>query len=557
MGVSKKIRELNRYREIVNTLVRSGFGYMVKELGLASAIRLIRRDDEPDPAGMSIAARLRVLLEDLGPTFVKLGQIASTRPDLLPPDIISELEKLQDRAHPFSFEEAAQIIEEDLGAPPAQLFSRFDKTPIAAASIGQVYRAVLPDGTGVAVKVQRPNIRKVIETDLDILAELARLAENRLSWAQTYRVGDMVKEIAKALRQELDYEKEARNTAKSAAACAALPYVKIPRVYPSYSSKRVMTMEFIEGIKLAERNKLIGAGYDLKQIAERFATALLHMILIEGHFHGDPHPGNVLVLPGERISFIDFGMVGKLSPEMKRHFAAFVIALRNQSTDGIIRAIRKMGLVPEDADLEELRSDVDELRDQYYKMPLHQVRVAEAVNDLFSVAFRHNIRIPAELTLLGKTLLTMEGVVTALDPEFSVFAIAEPFGKRLFLERLDPRNAIRSWLEDASGYADWLHELPSRLMPLSDIARKGKIGLEITAPELESALNKLEKLGNRFSFSIILLSFSIIMLGLIVGSSLGNQSAILRNIPAVEIGFVIATLMFVWLLAAIFRSGKF
>ncbi|MDF2657944.1 MAG: hypothetical protein K0Q94_735 [Paenibacillus sp.] len=557
MDVGKKLRHLHRYQEIARAFVRNGFGYVAKELGLPETLPYLRRKSQEPSPGKTLSERIRLFLEELGPTFVKLGQIASTRPDLIPPELIVELERLQDRVAPFPFEQAARIIEEELGAPLSRLFAEFEETPMAAASIGQVYRALLPDGAAVAVKVQRPNIRTVIETDLDILTELAKLAEHRMEWARSYRLADMMEEMAKALLKELDYEAEARNTEKCAAICSKLRYIRIPGVYRKLSSKKVLTMEFVDGIKLSDQQRLLEAGCDRKLLAERYATTILHQVLIDGFFHGDPHPGNVLALPDGKLALLDFGMVGKLSPEMKHHFASFVIALRNQSTSGVIRAIFRMGLVPDETDLQELRADVDEMRDKYYKVPLKEVSMGEAVNDLFALALRHNIRIPADLTLLGKTFLTMEGVVTALDPSFSIFDVAEPFGRRLLLERFDPRRAASAWLRHIPDYVDMLNELPMRLRDLMTLARKGKIGLEVTAPDLEWMMKKMDRIVNRISFSIVLLSFCIIMVGLMIALSMGNPDTVLWKIPVIEIGFGFALIMFGWLFIAIFRSGRF
>lgn len=292
-------------------------------------------------------------------------------------------------------------------------------------------------------------------------------------------------------------------------------------------------------------------------LAERVVQAIFHQILIEGFFHGDPHPGNILALPGEVIVFMDFGMVGRLTPEMKYHFASLVIAMMHQSTDGVIKAITRMGLVPDDVNMQQLRSDVDQLRGNYYDVPLSQVSLGEAVNDLFSVAYQHHIQIPADLTLLGKTLLTIEGMVEKLDPELSIIKVAEPFGRQLLKERYHPKKVAEHVLNHLVEYGEILTQLPKHVQELTSVMKKGKIRMEITIPELDLFLTKLDRISNRLSFSIVLLSFSIIMVGLIIGSALSRQSTLLWNIPAIEIGFGVAILMFLWLLYSIFKSGRF
>ncbi len=557
MSAGKRIRQLQRYRTIASAFARNGLGYVYHEMGLTEKLQFFRSEERKGIQGKSVGERIRLLLEELGPTFVKLGQIASTRPDLIPSHILSELERLQDNVPAFSYREASKIIEQELGAPIESLFLQFSKVPLAAASIGQVYRAVLKDGTAVAVKVQRPDIHALIETDLDILAEWARLAENRLDWARNYRLRDIVDELGRALRAELDYGTEARNAEKFANQRKTWKHVHVPAIYWDYCTKRVLTMGYIEGIKLSDMEKLDRAGLERRLLAERFATVIFHQVLVEGFFHGDPHPGNVLALKDGSLVLLDFGMVGRLTPEMKKHFASFVIALRNQSSKGVIRAISNMGVVPEAVNKDLLYADVDEMREKYYNVPLNQISLGEAVQDLFAVAFRHQIRIPTELTLLGKTLLTMEGVVSALDPTFSVFDVAEPFGKKLFLERLDPIQMLKTWIEDVPEYMDLLREVPLGLKQLSSLMRKGQVRVEVAVPQLDALMKKMDRISNRLSFSIVLLSLSIVMVGLIIGAALSHSQTMLWRVPIIEIGFVIALLMFLWLIYAIFRSGRF
>ncbi|GAX89168.1 2-polyprenylphenol 6-hydroxylase [Effusibacillus lacus] len=557
--IGKRMRHISRYRDIALALVRHGFGIVVEEIGFAHLLsfpqRLLAEPKERD--GKKIGERIRLVLQDLGPTFVKLGQIASTRPDLIPEDIVRELVKLQDRVPPFSFPEVCEIVQQELGGKVEEIFHHFDEFPLAAASIGQVHRATLHSGEDVAVKVQRPNIINVIESDLEIIQDLAILAEHRLEWAERYQIRDMVEEFSKSLRAELDYTIEGRNSEKISNQFRNDPKIYVPKVFWDYSTKKVLTMEYIEGVKFNEPEKLIEKGYNQKLLAERLANAIFRQIFIEGFFHGDPHPGNVLVLQGEVIAFMDFGMVGRLTPEMKYHFSSLVIALMRQSTEGVIKAILRMGIVPDDVNMAQLRKDVENLKEKYYGVPLSQLSLGEAVNDLFAAAFQHRIRIPADLTLLGKTLLTVEGVVEKLDPDFSILDIAEPFGRQLLKERIHPKTVAEILWKHAAEYGEFLSNLPGNIKELKSLIKRGRLRLEIDIPELDLFLRKLERISNRLSFSIVLLAFSIIMVGIIIGSSLGRQTTLLWKIPAIEIGFAVATLMFLWLLYSIFKSGRF
>lgn len=557
--IGRRIRHINRYREVASVFARHGFGLILEEMGLINLLslpkRIFRVEEEVDPR--TLGERLRKALEELGPTYVKLGQIASTRPDILPDYLINELEKLQDQVPPFAFSEASKIIEAELGAHPSEIFKVFNESPIAAASIGQVHYGILKSGEEVAVKVQRPSIAQTIETDLEILLDLAGLAERRLEWAQHYHIQEMVNEFARSLRNELDYTIEGRNAEKIRKQFAGDSMIRIPRVHWDYSKKRVLTLEFIRGVKLNQPEILEQLGYNRKILAENLIKAMFKQILIKGFFHGDPHPGNIFVLPGEVISFIDFGMIGRLSPDMKYNFASLVIGMMRQKTEDMIDAVFEMGIVPEDIDRKKLVRDVDLLREKYLDVPLSQVHLGEAVNDLFNIAFQHRILIPADLVLLGKSLLSLEGIVERLDPDISIVDIAEPFGRELLKERFNPTIlADKAW-HNVKDYTNLFIELPRQLKALMQMLQRGRTRVEIAIPELENFLRKLDRISNQISFSIILLSFSIIMSGLVVASALGRQPLIFWHIPAIEAGFVIAAVMFFLLIFSIFRSGRF
>ncbi|OBR67645.1 ABC transporter [Paenibacillus oryzae] len=555
--LANKFRHLIRYRTIVGALTRNGFGYVADGLNNKGKSWRAKDGEMDHPSVDLLGKRIRLMLEELGPTFVKLGQIASTRPDLFPGGVIEELKRLQDHVKPFSYSEVVNIVESELKSPVSTLFKSFSEEPLASASIGQVHRAVLKSGDQVIVKIQRPDIHKTIGVDLEILTEWARISEMKMSWAKHYHLRDAVEELSNALLDELDYMKEARNAEKLKAR-NTLAYIHIPDVYWEFTTRRVLTMEFVKGIPFSEPARLREAQLDTKQLANRFATSIFSQILELGFFHADPHPGNVMALPDGRVAFLDFGMVGRLPEHLKNHFASFVIALRNQSTRGVIRAISRMGVVPDDIDQSKLFDDVDELRQKYYQVPLNQVSVGVAVQDLFQVAYRHRIRIPNEMTMLGKAMLTMEGVATSLDPEISVVDVAEPFGAKLFLNRLNPIRMGKQVMEEVPELVDAVQELPGSVKRLMKLVRQGKLRIEADSPQLGELLNKLDRLFNRLAFSIVLLALSIVMLGLIIGAAIsGTVSPIMGKIPVIEVGFAIAFLMFLWLIYAIFRSGRF
>jgi len=559
MLIGRQIRHMNRYREIASALIRHGFGFVVEETELFQALslpaRLFRGAREIERK--SVGERLRYVIQELGPTFVKLGQLASTRADALPADIVSELAKLQDQVGPFPYAVARNIVASELGRPLEDVFAEFDPEPAAAASIGQVHLGRLRTGERVAVKIQRPGIAPAIRTDLEILRNLAAIAEQRFEWARRYQLQGIVGELGKSLLQELDYSVEGRNADLIAKQFKRDDTVRVPTVYWPYTSKRVLVMEYLEGVKVARLEQLDAEGLNRKTLADRILKALFHQMFVEGLFHADPHPGNLLAMPDGAVAFLDFGMVGRLTPAMKESFSDLIIALMRQSTDGIMKAVLHMGLLAEDVDLDALRRDVDELRDKYYGVPFGEISLGEAVTDLLDTAHRHQVRIPPDFVLLGKALLTVEGVVVALDPEIAIVTVAEPFGLKLLKERLHPKKlAQRAWRE-ASDYGETLLRLPGQASELLRLAKSGRARLEISVPELDAFLRKLDRIGNRLSFSIVMLSFSIVMAGLIIGSSLSRRPTVLWNVPAIEIGFGIAMLMLGWLLLAIFKSGRF
>ena len=554
----KRIRHIKRYRDVAKVLTRHGFGFFVEEMGLLHMLslpkRLFTNTEEID--SMTVGERIRQVIEELGPTYVKIGQIASTRADIIPEEILKELEKLQDNVPSFSFEQVTRIIEEELGSPMKEVFSWIDEGAIAAASIGQVHRAQLRTGELVAVKVQRPQIKAMIETDLEILLDLATLAEHRMERMERLQLRDVVEEFAKSLRNELDYSIEARNAEKIAKQFKKDPTIHIPAIYWDYSTRTVLTMEFVEGLKLnqfEEEKK----GYDRKVIAEQLVRAIFHQVLIEGFFHADPHPGNIFLLQGGVVSFIDFGMVGRLTLEMKQNFASLVIGMMRQSTESMIKVILRMGIVPDEVNLPLLTNDVDELREKYMDVPMSRISLGESISDLFKVVFRHRIRIPSDFTLLAKCLLTLEGVVEKLDPQLSIMDMAEPFGIRLLKERYRASTiAGRIW-HNLTDYSDLLVDLPKQMKDLMRNLVRGRIRLEVSVPELDIFLRKLDRITNQISFSIVLLSFSIVMAGIVIASALGHQPTLLWHIPAIEVGFSMVALMLLWLFISIFKSGKF
>ncbi|SFE34925.1 ABC1 kinase family protein [Alteribacillus iranensis] len=558
MSLTQSLKHANRYRKIAATLARHGFGYILQEVGLFHVLSLPKRltADPGDTNLHSIGRRLRRVLEELGPTFIKLGQLISTRKDIFPPSIIEELEKLQDDVSSFPFEQVKQIIESDLGYSLEDIFADFQEVPLAAASIGQVHVATLHDGRKTAVKVSRPHIKDTIETDIDILRDLAKLFTQRFHWARFYRLQDLVEEYVDAIRDETDYYVEARNTEKMKTIMKDCPHIVIPEVMNEYCSRRVLTMTFIDGIKLSHMDE---EHTDINKplLARSLINAFLHQVLIHGFFHSDPHPGNIIFVDRETASFIDFGQISRLNKTMRAQFIDFVIAMTRKQPSKVANSIFEMADVPNELDSDQLEEDVEYLLEKYYDRPLQDVRFGEAVNDIFFTAQRYELQIYKEYTMLAKALITLESVIEYLDPDLSIVEVAEPYGKMLAKEKLNPKDTLQKWWEESQKQKEYLFDLPRELRDTLAKLNKGHVGVEMQIPKINIFLNKLDRISNRLSFSIILLAFSIIMVGLIIGSTFGDSSSPLVRLPVIEVGFIVSFLLFLWLLYAIFKSGRF
>ena len=545
-------RRFRRYRQIINVLVKNGFGGLLESLKLR---RISRRRRQPiDSVPSPRAKRLRLALEELGPTFIKVGQMLSTRADIAPADIFQELQRLQDQVPPVSAEEVVSVIESELKSPVEAIFSDLDGTPIAAASIGQVHRAQLKTGEKVVVKVQRPNIRKVIEEDIDILRTLAGLAERHLPDADLYDPVGVVNEFAKYIRQELDYTLEGRNMERFARNFADDDTVYIPKVYWSLTSGRVLTMERIDGIKVSQVEELRRSGFDTKRIAVKGAEVYLKQIFIHGFFHGDPHPGNIFVMPGEVIGLMDFGIVGRLSPEMTARLNNALIAIARKDSDRITEEILQIDEVSEDADIDDLKRDMAELVDKYYGASLNQIQISELVHEIGEISAKYRIRTNHQLSLLGKVLAGIEGVGRQLDPDFNLAPLIEPFVEHLIAQRLSLGEMLKKSAQVAKDYADLMAALPQDLRAVLEKARSGKLRIEFKHVGLENLVPELERSTSR-------LAFAMIIAALVVGSAMVMQSDVVPPVFGIPMGIIIGALGYfvaaisgLWLLVTIIRN---
>ncbi|MFA6621601.1 MAG: AarF/ABC1/UbiB kinase family protein [Candidatus Caldatribacteriota bacterium] len=551
-------KNINRLRQIINILIEYGFDYFVKQLGLIKLPTKSEKILKLKPSKIDqtpLPMRVRLTLEELGPTFVKLGQILSTRPDIIPLKYIKELEKLQDKVPPFAYAQVEQIVHKELGANVSELFQSFEEKPFASASLGQVHKAILKeDKVKVVVKVQRPDMEKIIETDLDILFHLTRLAERHIPESRLYDPVGVAEEFAKTIRMELDYGTEGRNAERFRKNFEEEKTIYIPKVYWELSSKRILTMEYIDGIKINHLKELEEAGYDRKKLAENGAKSFMKQMLIDGFFHADPHPGNILVMENEIIGFMDFGMTGKIDEETKEKYVNLLIAVLESNSNKILTEILNLGFTSQETiDTRSLKTDIADLLDQYYDKALKEIKLGEFITHLVQISIKYHIKMPAELALLGKSLLTIEGIGLALDPDFNLTEIAKPYVKDIILERKSPQHLLLKLSNDLSEFYNLMFLIPKQLSKTLKKMEEGIFKLELQHRGLENLINALDKATNRLSYSLILVAI-IIGSSLIMQTEKGPQ---FMGFPVIGvIGFLISGILGLGLVIMILRSGK-
>ncbi len=553
----RRIRHLKRYREIAQVFIRHGFGELadIPELQpyLALPRRLLRRWRQEAPP-LGAPRRLRLALEELGPTFIKLGQVLSTRPDLIPPAYITELAKLQDTVPPAEWEPVRAQIEAELGAPLEKLFTTFDPTPIAAASLAQVHTATLPDGSDVVVKVQRPNIEATIETDVEILFDLARLLQARTPLGKLYDLPEIAEEFATTLRAELDFYREGHNADRFRANFSDESFLYIPQVYWDYTTRRVLTLERIYGIKIDDIEALDATGHDRHRIALHTVRMIVKEVLEDGFFHADPHPGNFVVMPGETIGAMDFGMVGYLGQRERAESIRLYVVAVQLDAEGIVNQLIRMGATTERVDRAGLQRDVARMLRKYQGLPLKAINTSEVIEEAMSITFRHHLHMPSEYWLLGKTLGMMEGVGLKLDPDFDVFAVSEPYVRRFVWQMASPRSWGPPLLKGASGWVELLGLIPRIGAQLLVRAEQGDLEFTVNVGELDRALARLDRLGNRLSISMLLAALIVGLALLIPAFRLVEQGGWATML--VVLGFAGASLLSLWLIFSIWRSRK-
>jgi len=503
-------KNLQRLREILGVVAKWGFGDLVARLELENSVERTRnlvlwRRNREAAVHYTTEERIRLAFEELGPTFVKLGQILATRPDLIPMSLVLELRRLQDDVPPFDGAVARRQVEESLGRPIEQVFSRFDERPLAAASVAQVHRARLHAGDEVVVKVRRPALEAIVRTDLEIMRSLASLVEQNAPELRQWRPVAIVEEFQRALSREVDLTNEAFHLVRFAANFADDRQVHVPKVYLDASSEAVLTVEYIDGIKMSDLPGLERAGIDRKRLAATGVEFCLKQVFEHGFFHADPHPGNLFVLPGGVIAPIDMGMMGTLEPELVDALLELLVGILLRDADKIVRLLFRLGLIDDRVEVPTMRRDVKELIDRYWAVPIGELDVATLIGRLFEMLQRHHVVMPSELLLIGKALATVDGMARELDPELDPLRAIRPYVLKQYLKRLaDPRWLARDVVDAGRNWLEAVSAVPGDLRAITRDLRHGDLRLRTRVEGIEALVREQGRSANRSAMAMVL-----------------------------------------------------
>ncbi len=554
--IGRGYRHAGRYRQILTVFIKYGFGELIELLRVGHYIdigwQLISRRDREQATKLSRAERVRLAFEELGPTFIKLGQILSTQPGLIPIDIATELARLQDSVPACGFAPIQGVLEQELGAPLDKAFLSIDKIPLASASIAQVYAARLPDGEEVAVKVQRPGIQKTVEVDLEIMLYLATLMENYIEEVAPHKPSAIVEEFARVLEKELDFSIEATNIEQFASLFANDHTIHIPEIIKEKTTARVLMMEYIQGVKLSDIERLQREGYDPEKITVRIADIMFTQIFRHGFFHADPHPGNIFILPGNVICMLDFGMVGSVDVRRREIFVDLIDGLARKNVPYVTQALLRLTTWERKPDTDALSIDITEFMGRHLFKPLKELEIGKGLQDLLELLASNKLRLPPNIFLMTKAFGTLEGISKKLNPDIDLISHAAPFVARVKLGRFSPQRITTSMMRIATDWHTFTQQFPNDLLEITRLLKNDNLTLKVDHKGLKPLISKYDQISNRISFAIIIAA-------LLLGSAL----IITAKIPPLVFGFSVlglvgftgAAVLGLWLLVAVLWKG--
>jgi len=557
----KTYRSAKRLQEIINVFIKHGFGQIIDQIHLGRFITLKKRLRSFGTWTYykvpTVAERLRVAFEELGPTFIKLGQLLSSRPDLVTMSYAKEFKKLQDRVPTFPIEQVYQTIEEELGMPLAKIFQDFNPEPIGSASIAQVHNAILMNGTKVIVKVRRPGIEEQIMLDLNILQSLAKLIEKYVPESKLFDPVGIVDEFAKSITKELDFRREARNALIFRENFKDYKKVYIPYVFKEFTTKKILVMEKVEGVRIDDINSIKEKGLDIESILNIVIDMYFKQIFDHGFFHGDPHPGNILVTDDARVALVDFGITGKIDEEFKESYANIAIAIINQNIDKLITEYLKLGIIPDDIDREklekELKEDIEDILYPIYAYRIEEIQISELIESIMKVALKHRLRFLPELLLIDKVLIMLEGLTRELCPDKSIIELIKPYAREIISKRIHPDFYLNKTFKIIRELRDAVENIPFQIKKLLKKAVKDEITVRMYHVNLPEFIKDIDRASNKISFSLIVSA-------MILSSSIMHASQVKPLIYGVSLfGLIIGVVAFflgLWLLISIIRSGK-
>jgi ubiquinone biosynthesis protein len=529
----KDIKDINRFREILTVLFEEGFDFIIEKIRLKHKVPITKRVKAriKEKKSFAVEKRLRLTLERLGPTFIKFGQMLSVRPDLIPKSYIKELERLQDKVPEFSYDIVQQQIKKELGKDIKEIFKEFEKKPIASASISQVHKAVLKDGSKVAVKIQRPEAKRLMQEDVEIMLYFAKLLEKHFPNIVKYHPVKIIQEFASWTSKELNFVREAANAKLFYHNFKNIKTVKIPKIYNGYVTEKILVLEFIDGTELHNIKEIKRKKLKFDQVIKNGFDAVLTQVFMHGFFHADPHPGNILVLKNNVVAFVDFGIVGYFDDKLKDRCISLFYGIVENDLDMIVDSLMDIGIEAENIDKEELKYEISLYVEPLQKSSLKDVKVSRVLEEVMSIALNYGLKIPLPFVLFGKTIVTLEGIGLEYDKNFKIIEASRPFIEKLVKQRSSPAYIVNNFIKNALKFKKFAETLPEETEKALKKIQKGTIKVDIADTDIRQLSKEIDRSSNRVSYALIITAL------LIVGAILMPLSVgpIILNIPILSL----------------------